>query len=204
VRPGWRELVVEHDKKGRQRVNRISYELFVLEAVRERVRCKEVWVGGADRYRNPDDDLPADFAVRRDAYYQELGQPLEAEAFTDSLQKEMADALAMLDRGLPTNPDVRLVVRGNGKNAIRLSPLTALPEAPNLIRLKLELTRRWPATSLLDMLKEVDLRIRFTERFVTSGAREHLDRLTSEATAAVPVRVGHQHRPQAHEWRGRQ
>jgi hypothetical protein len=28
------------------------------------------------------------------------------------------------------------------------------------------------------MLKEVDLRIRFTERFVTSGAREHLDRLT--------------------------
>jgi hypothetical protein len=27
------------------------------------------------------------------------------------------------------------------------------------------------------MLKEVDLRIRFTEQFVTSGAREHLDRL---------------------------
>src|SRR6266568_8398033 len=46
VRPGWRELVVEHDKKGRQRVNRISYELFVLQAVRERVRCKEVWVSG--------------------------------------------------------------------------------------------------------------------------------------------------------------
>jgi TnpA family transposase len=178
VRPGWRELVVEHDKKGRQRVNRISYELFVLEAVRERVRCKEVWVSGADRYRNPDDDLPADFAVRREAYYQELGQPLEAAAFIDGLQQEMADALAMLDRGLPTSPDVRLVLRSNGKNAIRLSPLTALPEPPNLIRLKLELGRRWPATSLLDMLKEVDLRIRFTEQFVTSGAREHLDRLT--------------------------
>ena len=33
------------------------------------------------------------------------------------LKNEMADALAMLDRGLPTNPDVRLVMRGNGKNA---------------------------------------------------------------------------------------
>jgi hypothetical protein len=178
IRPGWRELVLEHDKKGRQRVNRISYELFVLEAVRERVRCKEVWVSGADRYRNPDNDLPADFAVRREAYYQELGQPLEADTFIGGLQRELTDALAMLDRGLPANSDVRLVLRSSGKNAIRLSPLTALPDPPNLIRLKLELSRRRPATSLLDMLKEVDLRIRFTEQFVTSGAREHLDRLT--------------------------
>jgi TnpA family transposase len=178
IRPGWRELVIEHDKKGRPRVNRISYELHVLQAIRERVRCKEVWVNGADRYRNPDDDLPADFATRREAYYQELGQPLDADAFIASMQQEMADALAMLDRELPSNPDVRLVVRSNGKSAIRLSPLTPLGEPPNLIRLKLELTRRWPATSLLDMLKEVDLRIHFTEQFATAGAREHLDRLT--------------------------
>src|SRR6266581_2466954 len=49
VRPGWRDLVIEHDKKGRPRVNRISYELHVLQAVRERVRSKEVWVSGAER-----------------------------------------------------------------------------------------------------------------------------------------------------------
>jgi TnpA family transposase len=133
-------------------------------------------VSGADRYRNPDDDLPADFAVRRQAYYQELGQPLDADTFIASLQQEMTDALAMLDRTLPTNPDVRIVQRSNGKSAIRLSPLTALTDPPNLIRLKLELGRRWPDTSLLDMLKEVDLRIRFTQQFVTAGVREHLDR----------------------------
>jgi hypothetical protein len=106
-----------------QPATRARRRLFVLEAVRERVRCKEVWVSGADRYRNPDDDLPADFAVRRDAYYQELGQPLEADAFIDSLQQEMTDALAMLDRGLPTKPDVRLVLRSNGKNASRRCPI---------------------------------------------------------------------------------
>jgi hypothetical protein len=39
-------------------------------------------------------------------------------------------------------------------------------------------SQHWPATSLLDMLKEVDLRIHFTEQFVAAGAREHLDRLT--------------------------
>jgi Tn3 transposase DDE domain len=53
---------------------------------------------------------------------------------------------------------------------------SALPDPPNLIRLKLELGRRWPDTSLLDMLKEVDLRIGFTQQFVTAGLREHLDR----------------------------
>jgi hypothetical protein len=52
------------------------------------------------------------------------GQPLDADAFIASMQQEMADALAMLDRELPSNPDVRLVVRSNGKSAIRLSPLT--------------------------------------------------------------------------------
>jgi TnpA family transposase len=178
VRPGWRELVVEPDPKGRERVNRISYELCVLEAVRERVRCKEVWVPGADRYRNPDDDLPADFAARREAYYQALGQPVEADAFLAGLQREMTAALAGLDRDLPTNQDVRLVRRPDGPGRIRLSPLAALAEPPNLVRLKREVGLRWPATSLLDMLKEVDLRIGFTEQFVSAGVREHLDRAT--------------------------
>ncbi len=179
VRPGSRELVMEQDTKGRLRVNRISYELHVLEAVRERVRCKEVWVAGAGRYRNPDDDLPTDFAARREAYYQELGQPTDADTFIAGLRQEMTEALAKLDDALPTNPDVRLVQRRRtGKNAIRLSPLVALPEAPNLIRLKVEIGRRWPATSLLDMLKEVDLRIGFTEQFITAGVREHLERAT--------------------------
>jgi hypothetical protein len=70
------------------------------------------------------------------------------------------------------------VQRSSGKSAIRLSPLSALAEPPNLIRLKLELVKRWPSTSLLDMLKEVDLRIHFNEQFVTAGAREQLDRMT--------------------------
>jgi hypothetical protein len=55
--PGlWREAVVEKDAKGRPRVNRITYEICILEALRDKRRCKEVWVVGANRYRNPDED----------------------------------------------------------------------------------------------------------------------------------------------------
>src|SRR3546814_4498100 len=49
----WRSSVI--DEEGR--VNRISYELCVLAQLRDRIRSKEIWVVGADRYRNPDDDL---------------------------------------------------------------------------------------------------------------------------------------------------
>ena len=61
VRGLWREAVIEKDPEGRSRVNRITYEICVLDALRDKLRCKEVWVVGANRYRNPDDDVPADF-----------------------------------------------------------------------------------------------------------------------------------------------
>jgi len=72
VRDLWRDVVMETDHQGHPRVNRISYELCVLQALRERLRCKEVWVVGADRYRNPDDDVPTDFVRQRQTYYAAL------------------------------------------------------------------------------------------------------------------------------------
>jgi hypothetical protein len=70
VRGLWREAVVETDTRGRSRVNRITYEICVLEALREQLRCKEIWVVGANRYRNPDEDLPSDMETQRSSYYQ--------------------------------------------------------------------------------------------------------------------------------------
>jgi hypothetical protein len=75
VPPAIEELVVHARAKGHQRVDRINYEICVLRELRERLRCKEIWVVGADRYRNPDEDLPQDFDVRRESYYNDLGQP---------------------------------------------------------------------------------------------------------------------------------
>ena len=60
---------VEKDSAGRDRINRVTYEVAVLETLREQLRCKEIWVVGANRYRNPDEDLPADFEANRDEYY---------------------------------------------------------------------------------------------------------------------------------------
>lgn len=174
VRGLWREAVMEKDASGRDRVNRITYEIAVLEALRERLRCKEIWVVGANRYRSPDEDLPTDFNENREDYYQALNLPLDAEQFIAKLQAEMREALNALDTGLKKNSCVRVSNKNNGW--IILTPLDAQPEPPNLATLKAELNALWPMTSLLDMVKETDLRLGFTDVLKSPTSYETMDR----------------------------
>jgi len=174
VRDKWREIVIEEDKHGAERINRINYEICVLQTLRERLQCKEIWVVDAQRFRNPDDDLPADFASKRKAYYEALGLPLDVEKLVAGLQQSMHDALNALHQGLPQNPYVKL--RPNGKNRICLTPLDAQIEPPNLARLKAEVSKRWVNTNLLDVFKETDLRIQFSDALHSASTREVIDR----------------------------
>ena len=176
LKSGWQSILVEQDKSGRIRINRINYEISVLQALRERLRCKEIWVVGANRYRNPDTDLPADFEQHREAYYQALKLPTAVDDFLTPLKRAMEQALSTLNEGLPQNRMVNII--NKGKARICLSPLEAQPEPTNILRLKTELIRRWPMTSLLDILKEADLRIGFTDCFKSLASRETLDRET--------------------------
>lgn len=71
----WAEVVRRDDKRGRTRTVRMVYEVATFQALREQLRCKEVWVVGAGRWRDPDEDLPADFETRRAEHYTELRKP---------------------------------------------------------------------------------------------------------------------------------
>jgi len=172
----WEDLVLEQEANSPRRVNRINYEICVLHALREGLRCKAIWVVGADRFRNPEDDLPADFAIRRSQYYAALQQPENAETFIASVRHTMEQGLARLNDGLSRNPKVTL--RSQGTHRIKVSPLEPQSEPPHLLRLKAELMRRWPMTNLLDVLKEVDLRVGLTDCFQSVASREMLDRAT--------------------------
>ncbi len=166
------ELILETKEDGSVKINRINYELAVLQALRDGLRCKEIWVVGANRYRNPEEDLPTDFEQQREVYYQALQQPEDVEAFISNLQQQMTDGLAQLDRGIPKNKPVKILTKHNGW--IKLSPFAALPKPLNLKRLKTEIEQRWSMTSLLDMLKETDLRVNFTQHFKSVSSRENL------------------------------
>jgi hypothetical protein len=53
---------------------------------------------------------------------------------------------------------------------------TRSAEPTNLFALKARMLERWPMTSLLDVFKEADLRIRFTDAFRSATAWENMDR----------------------------
>ena len=167
---GWKEFVV--DDKGR--LNVISYELCVLSQLRASIRAREIWVEGADRYRNPDHDLPADFDERRESYYADLGLQQDAQAFVSDIRGQLEEELRLLNATLPKNDKVRL--RQTGKNLICVTPLDRQPEPAGLINLKNEIGRTWPMTSLLDVLKETALDTQFLNCFESSGSREVLTR----------------------------
>ena len=177
VRPGYKNSIIETDDKGNEKINKMNYEICVLQALREKLRCKEIWVVGANRYRNPEEDLPSDFEEKREENYDALKKPLDVELFINNIKTEMKHALDKLDKNIPTNSKVKITTKGNSdKHWICLSPSEPKPEPVNLYKLKEEIYKRWPRTSLLDILKETDLRTGFTDEFKTIASREILNR----------------------------
>lgn len=158
----------------KSKINRISYELCVLRKVREHIRSKAIWITGAAKFNNPDKDLPLDFDQKRESYYAHLKQPLDVETFIQKLKTQMEEGLSRLNKGMPSNPKVKILQKNKGW--ISLSPIEKQADPPNLQSLKKEMGKRWPMTSLLDILKETDMRVGFTQAFSSSGVREHLSK----------------------------
>ena len=178
IKPSWLEIVLEthvnNDKQNvSDRVKRINYEVAVLKALREGLRCKEIWVKWANRYCNPDEDLPFDFEEKREDYYLALNYPIDSKEFTSKLQQQMRGVLSMLNGGMPQNKKVKILPKREG--FISLSPLEEQPASPNLSLIKKQFLDRWPTTSLLDILKETEFRTDFTSLFVSTGSREYLN-----------------------------
>jgi len=153
----WTPLVFTDTGKGVRRAVRAVYEICTFQALRERLRCEEIWVVGADRWCNPDEDLPHDFETHRAAHYAALRRPLDPTAFINQLRAEMRDELAALDTVLPKLGWLEIAERGKN-GPIRLTDLDAAPEPRNLRRLKAEIRTRWGTVPLIDMLKEAVLR----------------------------------------------
>ncbi len=170
--PEWRGAVA--DERGR--AERIPYELCALIALCDAVRRREVWISGANRWRNPEEDLPQDFEENRDVHYGALSQPLDPADFVTGLKERLSGALAMLDRVLDegTTGGVRITTR-RGRPWISVPKVEKLPEPQNLGALKAEVERRWGTIDLLDVLKEAALLTGFAEEFPSVASREITD-----------------------------
>src|SRR5271166_1879362 len=175
VPKAWLDGVTDGDG----RVERLPYELCVLIALRDALRRREVYVQGAGRWKDPDEDLPGDFEDNRDVHYAELAKPLDAAEFTGGLQKRLGEGLTRLDTALArgTSGGVRIITR-QGSPWVSVPKLGKLPEPRNLGALKAEVERRWGTIDLLDILKDTAFITGFTDSFTSVASREVLDRAT--------------------------
>ncbi|MET8006580.1 Tn3 family transposase [Nonomuraea glycinis] len=164
------ELMYRTDKAGRRRILRSVYECGVFQTLRDKLRCKEIWVHGALKRRNPDDDLPQDYEERRAENYAKLRKPLDARRFTGELIEEMDAELSALHDALPDLPWLRIAERKKG-GAILLTPLEPLPEPRNLRKLKAAVRQRWGVVPLLDMFTETALLTGCLDGLIPAGTR---------------------------------
>jgi TnpA family transposase len=168
-----RNFIVEKDKDGVEKVNRISFEICLLQALREGLRCREIWIVGANRFRNPDEDLPDDFDSLREEYYKALNLPTDAKDFIQTIKDLMTKELINLNKRILKNKKVKLIEKYK-KGWIQLTPLDEQSEPENLKKIQKEIYKRWKHTSLLDVLKETDLRLDFVSKFSSVGTQEVL------------------------------
>ena len=87
VPKAWLDGVVDDDG----RVERIPYELCVLIALRDALRRREVYVQGAGRWKDPDEDLPATSRTTATSTTPSSAKPLDATEFTGGLRKRLDD-----------------------------------------------------------------------------------------------------------------
>ncbi len=174
----WRAAVVdEKNQDDKSQVERIPYELCVLVVLRAALRRREIWVTGASRWRNPEDDLPADFADNRDIHYAALRKPQDAGSFVAGLKERHVTALCQLNDALKTGTTggVRITTR-RGEPWITVPPQAKQAEPTTLAALKEELVRRWGVLDLLNLFKDADYVTGFTDEFTSVASREITDR----------------------------
>ena len=172
IQKQWQDWIYQADKRGSPHIRRSRYEVCVLQALSEKLRCKEIWIESANRYRNPAEDVPSDFNEKRKIYYDALSLPISGKKFVKRLKKQMRKALRALNDNMPDNDALEILPKEGGW--IKLTPYKAQEEPMNLEYLKEHIKQRWWMISLLDVIKEVDLQVGFTDGFKSLTGQQRL------------------------------
>ncbi|WP_326640051.1 Tn3 family transposase [Streptosporangium sp. NBC_01755] len=169
VPDGWLEAVVDADGI----IERASYELCVIVSLKDALRRREIYVAGARRWRNPEEDLPTDFEDNRDVHYENLRQPMDSSVFIATLKEAMRASMAVCGRAVSRNKAGGTKVKTHrGEPRWHIPDLGKLKVPENLRALHTEVAARWGIIDLLDFLKESDFVTDFTDAFTTAATRE--------------------------------
>lgn len=177
----WRSQVIENNNDGTKhetKIHRINYEIAILEKLHSLLVCKLIWVDGAYRFRNPAEDLPKDFHLRPEYYYQLLNLPMDPKVYIQGLKDDLNHNLQLLNDSILDNKKVKIVPNAKDSKVgkIKITPYDAQAPSNHLASLQQAINNRWPTINLIDILKETDFRIGFSKYFPTVASRENIDK----------------------------
>ena len=169
----WSELLIEDDW-GSPRIVKHYFELCVLHNLEKALKNKEVWVEGYYRYRNPDEDLPRDWADMWMTYCHKHRIPTRSDDFIGPIREELTSALIKANEFFSEKRDVYIYYPGNGvKGLFRIPKIVKGPEHPILQKIKKKTLDRWGILDLADILLEADRQVDFS-RFLYSTAQRQV------------------------------
>lgn len=157
-----------------KKINRLYYEIAILSLLKKELRCKNIWVESAFKYSDPERDLPEDSKENTILHCKMLNLSENVHDEILSIKQNMRQTLKEFNSTILIDTEVRIGIKAK-KPHIYLTPYKAQALPVNLDLLKDEIAYLWPNLSLLDVLKEVDLRIGLTKELVNIGGKTILD-----------------------------
>lgn len=154
-------------KNNQGKFKRLYYELAILNLLVNNLKCKNVWIGGAAKYFDPNKDLPQDFQHNKSFYYDMLTLPRSSEEFIKESKSEMTNSIQSFNTSIVNDDEVNIGLK-RGKAHIYVTPYQVQDEPQNIKYLKQEVSSIWPNISLLYILKEADLRVGLTTELINT------------------------------------
>ena len=181
VSRSWRRLVKPEPGK----INRHAYTFCALEALREGLHRRDVFVRRSDRWGDPRSVLLPDRAwnASRRETRTSLRLPESPDAFVDMLGSELNAAYARTLEGLRRDHPIFEVAQGR----VDLHKLDALEEPSSLKALRARIDSILPDADLPELLHEIAARTGFTKPF--THEREPTARLGDLDVSIIAVLI---------------
>lgn len=153
INPAWEPHVRDRDTGT---VNRAGYACAVLDALRTRLRRRDIYAPASTRWGDPRAELltPDVWENQRHTLCDELALDTNPTTVLDQLTTTLDQAWRDTAAGLPTNPDLRIEHRG-GRDEIVLTPLDTDDEPESLITLRTQVEALLPEVEIADLPLEV-------------------------------------------------
>lgn len=169
VRKAWQPHVVRSDGSFDLR----AYVFCVLDALRDALRRREVFVTPSWRYADPRRGLleGAAWTAARPLVCRSLGLSQEPAPTLDALMAELDATWQAVAARLPDNPAIQLTETADGKTDLSLGALDKLEEPPSLLQLRAAIADLMPRVDLPEILLEIAARTGFISVFTHVSER---------------------------------